>query len=174
MEVRKITFIIAILFAFFSCSKEEVKPEEVNSITFNWDTAPIEDGSGVVTETINGITVTVSTSASVGHFRLSNTDGSIGNVVLSYHKETSITFTFNKPVMVTSILALARPNLPIEFTFTPSDDTNAIVKKVLIRGENVASASVILNWSLVSSFTVSSLETLYGFDHLIVVDPAKL
>ena len=134
----------------------------------------VEDGSGVVTETIDGITVTVSTSASVGHFRMSDTDGTIGNVVLSYHKETSITFTFNKPVMVTSILALARPNLPIEFTFTPTDDSNPIVKQVLTIGENVASASVLLNWSLVSSFTVSSLETLYGFDHLVVVDPATL
>ena len=172
--MKKTALIIALFFTFFSCSKDEVSTVKDSSITFNWDTAPIEDGSGVVTETIDGITVTVSASSSVGHFRLSDTDGSIGNVVLSYHKETSITFSFNKSVMVTSILAFAKPNFPIEFTFTPSDNSNPIVKKVLTRGENVASALVLLNWSLVSSFTVSSLETLYGFDHLVVVDPATL
>lgn len=172
--MRKTALIIAVFFTFFSCSKDEVAIVKDPSITFNWDTAPIEDGSGVVTETIDDITVTVSTSTSVGHFRLSDTDGSIGNVVLSYHKETSITFTFNKPVMVNSILALARPNLPIEFTFTPLDGSNPVVKHVLTRGENVASATVILNWSLVSAFTVSSLETLYGFDNLVIVDPSAL
>lgn len=172
--MKKTVLILALFFTFLSCLKDEVSTEKDSGITFNWDTAPIEDGSGVVTETIDGITVTVSTSLSVGHFRLSDTDGSIGNVVLSYHKETSITFSFNKPVMVTSILALARPNLPIEFTFTPSDNSNPIVKQVLTRGENVAFASVLLNWSLVSSFTVSSLETLYGFDQLVVVDTATL
>jgi hypothetical protein len=172
--MRKIALIIVILFTSFSCSNDEENLSADQSITFNWDTAPIEDGSGVVTETIDGITVTVSASSSVGHFRLSDTDGSIGNVVLSYHKETSITFSFNKPVMVTSILALAKPNLPIEFTFTPSDDSNSVVKQVLIIGENVSYATVILNWTLVSSFTVSSTETLYGFDHLVVVDPSAL
>ena len=172
--MRKIALIIAILITSFSCSKDEEISSIDQSITFNWDTDPIEDGSGVVTETIDGITVTVYASSSVGHFRLSDTDGSIGNVVLSYNKETSITFSFNKPVMVTSILAFAKPNLPIEFTFTPSGNNNPIVKKVLTRGENVASASVLLNWSLVSSFTVSSLETLYGFDHLVVIDPSTL
>lgn len=176
MELKKIILLASFLIFIFSCSEviENQIPDQ--SIVFTWDHDPYDDTLGSVTETIGGLMVTVTAPLSIhkhsmGYMDIIDTDGnSKDNVVVSYHAESTITFVFNKPLRVISIMALSGDNEPIEYTFTPLDGNNTFVKQTLTKGKNVAHAHVILNWDLVSSFTVTSSMTLFGFDNLEVVE----
>lgn len=173
--MKKIVLIIGVLFTFLSCSigsTEEDIAVDIDIITFTFDNAPTNNFEKI-SETIDGITVTVS-NGSLNLRDIGGTDGSSGNVVISNNLQSSITFSFNKPVMVSSILALSGNNFAIEYTFTPTEGNNSVVTKVLSEGDNVARASVNLNWTYVTSFTVTSRLSLYGFDNLKVIDPATL
>lgn len=171
---KKVLF-IGVLFTFLSCSTgsmEDNNPVEIDIITFTFDNDPTYSFEEV-SETIDGITVTVS-NGSLNLRNIGGTDGSSGNVVISNNLQSSITFSFNKPVMVSSILALSGNNIAIEYTFTPAGGNNSAVTKFLNEGDEVATASVNLNWTYVTSFTVTSRLSLYGFDNLKVIDPATL
>ncbi len=175
--MKKITLIIAVLFTIISCINEEEDNVISQSIVFTWDNNPFDDGLGIVTETVDGITVTVTSPLSshkhsVGFMDIVDADGnSKDNVVVSYHPESSITFTFSQPVSVTSIVAMSGENQNITYTFLPLEDGNAPIAKNLIPGKNVAAAFVDFNWTLITSFTVTSSDTLFGFDYLIVSVP---
>ncbi len=173
--MKKIVLIIGVLFTFLSCSTgstEEDIAVDIDIITFTFDSDPTNSFEEV-SETIDGITVTVS-NGSLNLRNIGGTDGSSGNVVISNNLQSSITFSFNKPVMVSSILALSGNNIDIEYTFTPTGGNNSVVTKFLNEGDEVARASVNLNWAYITSFTVTSRLSLYGFDNLKVIDPDTL
>lgn len=165
------------LISLAGCSDDPNDETIVEDIIFTWDNNPFDDSSGTVTETVDGITVTVTSPLSnhkhsVGFMNIVDADGySKDNVVVSYHQETSIKFTFSKPVHVTSIAAMSGENQDITYTFLPLEDGNAPFAKNLTQGKNVAAATVDFNWTLITSFTVISSYTLFGFDFLVVSVP---
>ncbi len=168
---------ILVLLALGGC---DVDPNDVTieeSIIFTWDNNPFDDRSGTVTETVDGITVVVTSplsnhNHSVGFMDIVDADGnSKDNVVVSYHPESSITFTFSTPVYVESIVAMSGENHNIIYTFIPLEGGNDPIVKELISGKNVAAAFVDFNWTLITSFTVTSSDTLFGFDYLTVSVP---
>ena len=177
--MKKITLITAVLFTIMSCYHEEEDKIVSQNIVFTWDNDPFDDGSGTVTETVNGITVTATSpltshNHSVGFMDLDNpySRNTGNNILLSYHQETSIKFTFSKPVYVESIVAMSGENKEIIYTFIPLEDGNTPIVKKLIPGKSVAKALVDFNWEApITSFTVTSSDTLFGFDYLTVSVP---
>jgi len=130
--------------------------------SFEYETAT--DNGDNITETINGITVTTS------YTDIEIIDGArfLGstatNIAASSTINTLATFTFSEPVDITSILALEGTRNTIDYTFTPTGGTNSSITASLASGV----ASVTLNWSDITSFTVSSTGTNYGFDNLVI------
>ena len=180
--MKKIFLFHIVAFLFFTCSSNIPDSINGNKIVFTWDENPFDDTVGTVTETIADLTVTVTAplsehTHSVGYFNILDFDNfSNGNVVVSFHKETSMTFTFNKPVNVETILALSGDNNKIDYTFTPLEsNNNDVVFQTLNLGVDVSHVTAKLNWSNITSFTVtSSTPTHFGFDFLTVIDSSEL
>ncbi|MEP5341646.1 MAG: T9SS type A sorting domain-containing protein [Algibacter sp.] len=135
---------------------------------FEWETA-VNNG-GTITETINDIEVTVSGDSSYALIDYAGDSSTSGNVVLSNANRTSITFTFDQAVAVNSILALEGRSTNIDYTFTPTGGANAPVVASLISG----ATAVKLNWTNVTSFTVTSTGGQFGFDNLSVFGMASI
>lgn len=135
--------------------------------TFNWDTA-IDNGDNV-TETISGITATFSGLPDINIVDCGGCYGSTGNLVVSQSTSngTSVTFTFSEPLQVNSILAIDGNGANIDYTFTPTGGSNSIVVASLISG----TLPVSLNWTDVTSFTVTSSGSLFAFDDLSIDSP---
>ncbi len=135
--------------------------------TFNWDTAPINN-VGNITETINGITTTFTGLSTTSFFDPGGFGGSSGNIVISSSASTastSVSFSFSEAVDVVSILALeGLVGVNVDFTFTPVGGSNSPVIASLVD----RAAAVNLNWTDVTSFTVSSEGSVFGFDNLII------
>jgi len=137
--------------------------------TFDWDTNSTDNGDNI-TETIDGITATFTgptTNTTIED--ISGFGGSSGNIILissSTSLANEVTFSFSEPVDVTSILALEADASNIDYTFTPTGGTNSPITQSLTGGF----ASVTLNWTEVTSFTVTSTGAWYGFDDLIIND----
>jgi hypothetical protein len=130
---------------------------------FEWETA--NNDGGTITETVNGIGVTVSGDSSYGLVDYGGASGTSGNVIVSNADRTAITFTFDQPVVVNSILALDGNGADIDYTFIPIDgDTNNPVTASLVAGVT----GVSLNWTNVTSFTVTSSGSKFSFDNLSV------
>ena len=132
-------------------------------ITFEQETA-IDNGNNV-SETISGITATLSGLPYI--VNCGGCYGSSANLVVSQSTTTgtSVTFTLSDPSQVISILAIEGNGITIDYTFTPVGGSNSPDVATLISG----SALVNLNWSDVTSFTVtSSSGSLFGFDNLVV------
>lgn len=137
------------------------------NINFEWDTA-IDNGDNV-SETINGVTVTVSGIPDLQIIGCGNCFGTTGSFVGSLMmNETSITFTFNEPVSVNSILATDGNGENIDYTFTPIGGDNSVIVASLISGTTPVS----LNWTDVTSFTVTSTGSSFGFDDLSIREPS--
>ncbi|KRP27419.1 MAG: hypothetical protein ABS28_05220 [Cryomorphaceae bacterium BACL22 MAG-120619-bin32] len=141
---------------------------EINAqITFDWDTAPIDNGDNV-TETINGITVTFTGTSTTGLLDVFGFGGSFANVVSNTidgsETTTNVIFNFSESVDITSVLALEGYMNNIDFTFTPVGGSNSTVVASL----NGGIAQVNLNWTGVTSFTVSSTGSTFLFDNLIL------
>ena len=156
--------IIKILFVFFISIGSNAQTK------FEWETAVQNESN--VTETIDGITVTAIytdiTLRDEGGF-----GGSSNKIILSFTPVSTATFSFNEPVMVNSILALSGNEFQteVDYTFTPTGGNNQVVVASLTSG----AAAVTLNWTDVTSFTVTSLEEYnYGFDNLLINDPNTL
>jgi hypothetical protein len=143
----------------------------VNAQTlFEWEMAVQNDG--FVTETIDGITVTT-TYTDVVFEDQSGFGGSSNNIVFSLTQVSLATFSFSEPVLVNSILALSGNEFQTEadYTFTPTGGSNPVVVASLTN----SAANVTLNWTDVTSFTVTSTQDYnYGFDNLLINDPGAL
>ncbi len=145
------------------------------AIVFGWETA-VASGDAT-TETIDGITTTL-TNDNVGAGIAIPTNwggwqGSSGNVV-STGSTTSVTFTFSEAVDVHSILPMDASSATIDYTLTPSGGSNSPVVVSLTSGGAPGLVPVELNWTNVTSFTVtaSSLSNM-AFD-LLSVNVARL
>ncbi|MDD7885415.1 T9SS type A sorting domain-containing protein [Flavivirga sp. 57AJ16] len=152
-------------------------------VTFDWDTAAVDNGDNV-SETIDGVTLTVTHSGATFATPVpSGSWGTTDNVfvtggVFGFNgvlDATSVTFTFSEPVNVVSMLSIDwnNPETDIDYTFTPTGGSNAEVIQTLTGGATFA--TVDLNWTGVTSFTVTSSGSWMMFDHLsIIVDKAVL
>ncbi len=125
---------------------------------FKWRTAT--NNGSTITETINGITATF-TGSNLNIIDV-NIQGQYAGVgfdnVINASANTNVTFSFSEPVDVLSIMA--SNSYPNEITFTPTGGNNNVVSS------NVDSSKVILNWQDITSFTVSTTGSYFGFDHL--------
>ena len=144
--------------------------------TFTWETAT--DNGATVSETVSGITVTVSTGdaggisvADVGGF-----GGSSGKMVYGTNTGlVSITLTFSTTVNILTVYAIESGGNPETWTYTPTGGTNSDVVDALTASEG---HTVNLNWTGVTSFTVTtniSSNGDFGFDDIVLgVLPVEL
>ena len=154
-------------FAFDNLSVSVSSPSPTQTI-FGWETA-VDNGDNT-TETIDGITVTLTGDATAGLSIISGGGfgGSSGNVSLS-GTVTLNTFTFNQPLDVQSILPLEAQGKDKDYTLTPTGGSNSIVVVSLTGGTPPSNAPVVLNWTNVTSFTVTATSlTSFAFDNLSV------
>ena len=147
--------------------------------TFTWETATGTgtDPGATVSETVGGVTVTVSVNAAPSggrYIQLINGGGyagSSGNLAMaSVTNIQSVKFTFSQAVNINSIYAVeASGDNGGTWTYTPTGGSNSTVIDNISAGTGHA---VNLNWTGVTSFTVSK-PTEYGggglaFDNMIL------
>ena len=137
-------------------------------IEFGWGTA-VDNGDNT-TETISGVTTTVSGLPGITIAGCLGCLGTTGSFVESVSNNSSITFTFSEPVKVNSVLAVEGNSGNVDYTFTPTGGSNDVVVASLLSG----TATVDLNWLLVTSFTVTSSDatSIFGFDDLSIQNPS--
>lgn len=142
-----------------------------NAQTFDWETAV--DNGATVSQTVNTITATFSTSNNDADFV--NADafsiGTSGNVIFGYSANTSIsaTISFSTAVDVATIVAfdseLSGGNT---WTFTPTGGTNSAVVTAITG----TASTVSLNWTGVTAITVTSAASggldSFGFDDILL------
>ena len=142
-------------------------------LIFNWDTNATVNVADV-TEEIGGITVT--TSADVANDQWSLIDlgavvGSTGDIIFNNSSDPAIiTFTFSEPVDVNSIYAVEGGSLAAhDYTFIPDGDMSREVVATLTDGGVDGAKDVALNWTSVTSFTVTRSDNgFFAFDNLSV------
>lgn len=156
-KINHLIVLIILLFQF---------PNIIAQTTFEWETAT--DNGDNVTEIIDGITATFSGLPDITITDCAGCFGSTNNLVVSDGTTDgmNVTFTFSEPVIVNSILAIDGNSANIDYTFTPTGGTNSPVVASLING----SLSVDLNWTEITSFTVTSSGSLFAFDNLTIND----
>ena len=134
------------------------------TIVFDWDTAATDNGSAV-SETIDGVTATVSSDTGIDLSSLSGY-GTTANCAVSASGATSVTITFSEAVDIISITALNTGSEAANWAFTPTGvSTNAVFSAV----DNTAASTVYVNWAEVTSFTVTSdnVNSIFGFDDIV-------
>ncbi|WP_330444581.1 T9SS type A sorting domain-containing protein [Flavivirga abyssicola] len=132
---------------------------------FDFDTNAVDNGN-TITETIDGITLTVSDIDISLHDNGSGVGGTTGNVALSSGLTTSVTFSFDQAVTIKSIIPRDGFGTNENLTFTPTGGDN-LPKVVPLTGG--AAGTVALNWIDVTSFTVSAPGALeFLFDNLSI------
>ncbi|WP_298900346.1 T9SS type A sorting domain-containing protein [uncultured Psychroserpens sp.] len=132
--------------------------------TFGYETAT--DHGDYLTETIDGITLTTSYT-NVNILYAGGFAGSTENIAIAGqgYLQTLATFTFSEAVDITSIVALeGRIYFIIDYIFTPTGGNNPTITASVTNG----GAPVTLNWTGVTSFTVTSVDANYAFDNLII------
>ncbi|WP_298900344.1 T9SS type A sorting domain-containing protein [uncultured Psychroserpens sp.] len=134
--------------------------------TFGYETAT--DHGDYLTETIDGITLTTSYET-ITVLDANGYGGSSGNIAAAFSVYSSeATFAFSEAVEINSIIALEGQASVAIYTFTTSDGTNESVNVNVVNG----GAAVTLNWTGVTSFTVTSpFPVVFGFDTLVINEP---
>ncbi|MDD3212449.1 MAG: hypothetical protein PHY64_02190 [Eubacteriales bacterium] len=152
--------------------------------TFDWETADYDTlyssasqtvsviGKGDVTATV---TSTNSNLSDTGIYIYNvSTDGSIDSIssgkliVSGSNSDDIMTFTFSQPVNIISAYAVESYGLASgTWTYTPTGGTNSTVTDSIGADDG---HTVALNWTAVSSFTVTSntSDTAFGFDDIIL------
>ena len=158
--IKKITLIAALLLI------NKVSAQT----TFGWENTT--QTNNVITETINGITLssTASSTVSTTNFFDQQPTGSSGLLLRTDPTTQTVTFSFNRPVNITSIfVSVVSGNNNLVFTPTIATNTNTEVSSPnIIFGRNV-----VLNWTNVTAFTVSSNTdegNFFLFDNLVVTE----
>ena len=159
--MKKITILLVMLSLAFNVVSAQT--------VFGWETATASGDT--TTETVDGIMLTL-TNDNVGAGMTIPTNwggwmGTTDNVVNS-GSTTSVTFTFDQPVDVNSILPLEANTASKDYTFTPTGGSNSPVVVSLVGGA-APGGDVNLNWTNITSFTVTapSLSNM-AFDNLSV------
>ncbi|TGV03613.1 T9SS type A sorting domain-containing protein [Flavivirga rizhaonensis] len=139
---------------------------------FDWEDAVRSVDEQSTTETIDGIVLTTTNDDGNGLVIPTNWGGWMGtidNLVYTGGSTTSVTFAFNQPVVVNSILPIEVSTQNVDYTFTPSPlGVNTAKTVSLVGGAAPAGGTVDLNWINVTSFTVTASASSMGFDHLSV------
>ena len=121
---------------------------------FDWETAT--DNGANVTQTKDGILATVTSSSNdVNVTNGGGLDGSTANVVFaSSFSSTSMTFSFDTTVNVTSIYSFTATNSggSADWVFTPTGGSNSAVTETIPATSGV---NVSLNWVGITSFTIT-------------------
>lgn len=130
---------------------------------FGFETASVVGPT--ITETITDITVTLSGDPDLELFDPNGFGGTNGMVALTQNTITSVTFTFDQPLVVNSIIAIESFGNSVDYTFTPTGGSNSPVTVSLTDG---AVPTINLNWVNVTSFTVTAAGAAFGFDDLSV------
>jgi len=121
--------------------------------SFDFETAA-GNGTGTVTQTVSGVTMTVTMAAGGGEQWYAGAGGGIGgtsgNVLVDMVSHTSETFSFSSAVDLTSF-RLADQNAHNALVFTPTGGSNSVVNATTV----TLGATVLLNWTGVTSFTVT-------------------
>ena len=132
---------------------------------FTWETA--EMVGETIQETVDLITVTVSGEPTegeggIGIMNAGGAKGSSGIIVAASYNVLEITFTFSDAVDISTIYALEGyfSGGSILWVYTPTGGSNSIVYDNFDAGEG---KTVTLNWTGVTSFTVTKYESLSGF-----------
>lgn len=142
--------------------------------TFDWESAT-DTGNGI-TQTVSGITATFTSSYSADDAKLidgGGFSGSSGNVVYTYQTDSgeSATVTFSSPIDITSVYTLAAYSYSgtRTYTFTPSGGSNSSVDQDLTYGTG---ATITLNWTNVTSFTITSSigSDSFALDDIVFTD----
>ncbi|GAA3587452.1 T9SS type A sorting domain-containing protein [Flavivirga amylovorans] len=163
---------IAILFTVLTLVINSVSGQTI----FDWDTNAVDTGTSI-TEELGGLTTTVTSDTAGSSWLLTpfgSFGGSSGDVIFnSAASVTTVTFTFSQPVVVNSILAIeGNAGDTVDFTFTPDGGDNLEVEATLAGGFK----DVDLNWTNVTSFTVTKTGGGFAFDNLSVypIDPPTI
>ncbi|MFI0428770.1 T9SS type A sorting domain-containing protein [Mariniflexile sp. HMF6888] len=147
--MKKITFLFAVLALFFN----SVSGQSV----FTFETA-VDNGDNV-TETVDGVLLTVTGSPDLAIFDADlsgNYGGGTGYDIWTSSPSNSVTFTFDQPIDITSILAIEGDgSVATDYTFTPTGGggSNAVVVATTPVFDGIV---VDLNWVGVTSFTVTT------------------
>jgi hypothetical protein len=137
--MKKITLTITFFFLFFA--------QVVLGQNYTFDMENAIENNGVVTQTVNGVTMTFTSS---DNDAVVYNNGSSKDVYNQNLNADNVTITFSKPINISTLLA--SNDLGANFTFTPSGGTNIAVTPSYI----IFSELVYLNWTNVSSITVTS------------------
>ncbi|MFV0565502.1 MAG: T9SS type A sorting domain-containing protein [Flavobacteriaceae bacterium] len=172
--IYKTTF----LFVFFVCTVLNAQTQ----LTFDWESGTATS-SGQATQTLSGVATTFMGASDAGVTNGLNGLGGMSNYCAisssgMANNVTVVTFSFNVAVDVVSVkmvdgLALMN-DTNVDFTFTPIGGANSAVT---ISNAYHGQTSATLNWTGVTSFTVSSTlvgdaalrETVFTSDALVVV-----
>ena len=139
-------------------------------INFGWEGAVSSGDFLSTTETVGDITLTTSTDDGLSFTNFGGWLNTSGNVV-NTDPTSLVTFTFDKPVNVISILPIeVSTTATVDYTFTPSPLGGANVPvTVSMAGGSAPDVVVALNWINVTSFTVTSTSAVsMGFDDVSV------
>ncbi|MDO5968329.1 hypothetical protein Q4Q35_00780, partial [Flavivirga aquimarina] len=142
-----------------------------SSTIFGWETAvDVNDEHKLITETVDGITVTFENGDSEPDNIVS-----LGSTRIATGSANLVIFTFDQSVDVNSIVVSdARRRDGRELTFTPIGGTNAPVVVTLVEGAVPGGGTLYLNWTDVTAFRVEvtasplTLTLDYRFDDLSV------
>ncbi|KJD31332.1 hypothetical protein PK35_14550, partial [Tamlana nanhaiensis] len=120
---------------------------------FDWDNST--NNGGNITQTVDGITATVTVSDSnVSNANAGGFDGSTASIVYATSgAATSMTVSFDTSVNIASVYAFTANNNAADWTFTPTGGSNTAVDAVIPASGGV---SVNLNWTGVTSFTITN------------------
>lgn len=145
----------------------------VAQTTFDWENATVN--GTIIEQTVNGITATFTVGTNNPQLVDPNNGfaGTSGFIVASTsNQNTNATFTFSSPINITSIYAAegaGSNSNNATWTFVPTGGTNSNVDAV-VPGYNVtAGVNVILNWTEITQFTVTSSgsSVFYVFDNIV-------
>lgn len=136
------------------------------SQTFDWETA-VDNGNNIV-QTVSSITATFTASNDIvtlingGGFA-----GSSGNVAfVDYPGAASATVSFSTPIDLLTLYAFnADDNVGATWTFTPTGGSNSNVVQYI---SATTGSTVTLNWTNITSFTITSTipNEYFGLDNI--------
>jgi hypothetical protein len=158
--------------AYFAFDNLQVGPDTyVPPVPYLFTFETALDNGDNITETVDGVGLTVNTVPLTTSIKVLNgggLGGSTDNLMYTSAQVTSMTFTFDQAVDVTSILALeAVGGAGANWTFTPTGGSNSPVVAAIVTNQGTA---VDLNWTGVTAFTVTSDSgtAYFAFDNLQV------
>ncbi|AUP78722.1 T9SS type A sorting domain-containing protein [Flavivirga eckloniae] len=158
--MKRITILFAILSLVFNMARSQT--------VFNFDTNATDNGDNI-TETIDGITMTLSGASDLRLVNGGGAFGTSGDAAMTTIAPTSLTIIFSEAVNVNSILPFSASAQSLTYTLTP-DGGGSPEMVVITSGAPPGNNPVDLNWTNVTTITVTSStgSANFGFDDISV------